>query len=314
MVVALAAAGAAHAQGDPAYPSKPIRFIVPFAGVNETLGRAMGQAISTDVGQPVIVEMKPGTNGVPGAAFAAKLPADGYNVFFTTSTTMVGNPAIYPKLPYDPAKDFAPVGGVGKGALVYLGSSALGATNIPELVALARKKQGGVVYGWAASSGRAAIEMLNITANLKMRDIPYKTPPQALNDLIGGQIDLLVYGEVGTAAGLARSGKVRILGISTSERLDIVPDVPTVREQGYPDFEMTFWMAAYVPTGTAPPTIARLNGLMGTAMKTEKLREIVRTAGMLPFITTPEELGKFQAAEADKWRRIVTASGMQEKE
>ncbi len=308
------AAGAAQAQSDASYPSKSVRFIVPFPGVTENLGRAVAQSISTDTGQPVIVEMRPGTNGIPGAQFASKQPADGYTVLFTTNTTTAGNAAIYPKLPYDPFKDFAPVSGIGKGALIYIASNSLGVSNIAELVALAKKKPGAIVFGWAGSSGRAAIEMLNIAEGLKMRDIPYKTPPQALNDLVGGQIDLLVYGEVGTAQGLARAGKLRVLGMSTSERLDIAPDVPTVREQGFPDFEMTYWVAVYVPSGTPTPIINRLNGLVGAAMKTEKLRDMVRSAGMLSYVTTPEGLAKFQAAEADKWRRIVTAAGMQEKE
>ncbi len=307
------AAGAAHAQGDP-YPSKSVRFIVPFAGITENLGRAVAQFITTETGQPVIIEMRPGTNGIPGAQFASKQPADGYTVMFTTNSTTAGNAAMYPKLPYDPVKDFAPVTGIGKGALIYVGSNSLGASNIAEVVAIAKKKPGGIVFGWAGTSGRAAIEMLNLAAGTKMRDIPYKSSPQAMNDLVGGQLDLLVYPEIGTAQGLARAGKLRVLGMSTSERLEIAPDVPTVREQGFPDFEMTYWVAAYVPAGTSVPIINRLNSLMGAAMKTEKLRDMVRTNGMLAFVTTPEGLAKFQAAETEKWRRIVTAAGMQEKE
>ncbi len=311
-LLVLGAAGTAHAQGEGPYPSKPIRFVVPFPGVVENLARMIGDHITSETGQSVLVEPRPGSNGILGAQFVSKQPADGYTILFTTNTTHSGNPAIYSKLPYDPVKDFAPVTGIIKGALLYVGSMNMGAANISEVVALARKKPDELVFGWAGSSGRAAIEMLNIAAGLKMRNVPYKSAPQALSDLVGGHIHLLVYGDIATGIQLGRSGKLRVLAVSTSERLESAPDVPTVREQGFPDFEMTFWAATYAPAGTPAPIITRLNGLIAAAMRTDRLRDMLRNSGLIANVTTPEGLAKFQAAETDKWRRIVNAAGMQE--
>jgi tripartite-type tricarboxylate transporter receptor subunit TctC len=302
----------ASAQVDPSYPSRPIRFIVPFPGLVENLARIIGERMGTETRQSVLIEPRPGANGIVAAQFVAAQPADGYVVLFTTNTTQAANPTIYSKLPYDPVKDFAPVTGVAKGALLYVGSTELGAANIPDVVGLARKRPGQLAFGWAGSSGRAAIEMLNLEAHLNMRNVPYKSAPQALVDLVGGHIDLLVYADIAEGMQLGRAGKLRVLGVSTAERLEAIPDVPTVREQGFPDFEMSFWAAAYVPAKTPVPVIARLNSLIASGMQNPRFRDVARSTGMIPMPTTPEALAAFQLAETDKWRRIVTAAGMQE--
>jgi tripartite-type tricarboxylate transporter receptor subunit TctC len=306
------AAAQAQPEAEAGYPSKPIHLVVPFPGVVENLARAIGHAITAETGQPVVVEPRSGANGIVAAQAVARQPPDGYTILFTTNTTHAGNPTIYAKLPYDPVKDFAPVAAVVKGALLYVGSPKLAASNISEVVELARKNPGKLTFGWAGSSGRAAIEMLNIAANLKMRNVPYKSAPQALTDLVSGQIDLLVYGDLSTGLQFAKAGKLRLLGVSTADRLAIAPDVPTVREQGFPDFEMTFWAAAYAPAGTPAPVVHRLNELIASAMHSERVRELVQHTGLIPYVTSPEGLAQFQAAETDKWRRIVTAAGMQE--
>lgn len=301
-----------HAQTDTGYPSKPIRFVVPFAGTVESLARSIGDHITSTTGQPVLIEQRPGAGGNVAAQYVAKQAPDGYQVLFTTNTTHAANPAIYPSLPYDPVKDFAPVTAVAKGALLYIGSTSMPET-LREVLALAKQKPNALSFGWAGSSGRAAFEILNLTANIQLRNVPYKSSPQALADILGGHIDLLAYPDISASLQLAQNGKLRVFGVSTSERLEIAPDVPTVREQGFPGFEMVYWVATYAPTGTPAAVVMRLNSLINTAMRTERLRVLVRSAGLITYATTPEELAKFQADETAKWRRIVTAAGMQEK-
>lgn len=177
--------GSAAARSD-TYPSRPMKIVVPFPGVTENIARAAGEYVAAQTGQAVVVEPRPGSNGVVGAQYAAKLPADGYNVLFTTNTTQVGNPATDSKLPYDPEKEFIPVAGISKGALLFVVPPSVPASNIAEQVALTRSKPNDLTFGWAGSSGRAAVELLNLAANVKIRNIPYKTAPQGLNDLLGG--------------------------------------------------------------------------------------------------------------------------------
>ena len=309
--LACAAAGPASAQA-PAYPAKAITFIVPFAAGSATdqLARALGQSVTTDTKQPVVVDNKAGASGMIAAQAAAKAPADGYTVLITTNTTHAANEHLYKKLSYDPVKDFAPVTGLGKGGQVLVVNAGAPYKSVAELLAFARKNPGKLSFGSGSSSSRMAGEMLKQLADVDILHVPYKSNPLAITDLLGGQIDMMIT-DTSTGVPQIKAGKLRALGYSTQKRGAQLPDVPTIAEAGVKGYDMGYWFAAYVPAGTPAPVVARLNELLVQATKSEAAKSFFRTAGSGAWTTTPEELAKFQAAETQKWGKVIKAAGIE---
>jgi tripartite-type tricarboxylate transporter receptor subunit TctC len=306
---ALAISAAAHAQS---YPEKPIHFIVPFAAGSATdqLARALGQGVTDEAKQPVVVENKPGASGFIAAQHAAKAPADGYNVLIATNTTHAANEHLFKKLPYDPVKDFAPVTALGRGGQIMVVNPKLPVKNVKEFIELARKQPGKVTFGSGSSSSRIAGELFQQMAGVKLLHVPYKSNPLAINDLLGGQIDMMI---TDTATGLPqiKAGKVRALGVSAKTRTPLAPDVPTIDEAGVKGYEMTFWFAAYLPARTPGTVVTRLQGLLANATKSAAAQSFYSNTGIDPFTTTPEELAKFQSAESQKWGRVIKSAGIE---
>ncbi|KAB2894097.1 MAG: tripartite tricarboxylate transporter substrate binding protein [Burkholderiaceae bacterium] len=307
----LALAGAAFAQA-PAYPAKAITFVVPFAAGSATdqLARAVGQSVTTDTKQAVVVDNKAGASGMIAAQFVAKAPADGYTVLITTNTTHAANEHLYKKLPYDPVKDFAPVTGLGKGGQVLVVNANAPYKNVGELLAAARKNPGKLSFGSGSSSSRVAGEMLKQLAHVDILHVPYKSNPLAITDLLGGQIDLMIT-DTSTGVPQVKSGKLRALGYSTQKRSAQLPDVPTLDEAGVKGYDMGYWFAAYVPAGTPAPMVARLNELLAQATRSAAAKSFYEMAGSEPWATTPEELARFQAAETQKWGKVIKAAGIE---
>ncbi|QNP59766.1 Bug family tripartite tricarboxylate transporter substrate binding protein [Paenacidovorax monticola] len=307
----LALAGAASAQA-PAYPAKAITFVVPFAAGSATdqLARAVGQSVTTDTKQAVVVDNKAGASGMIAAQFVAKAPADGYTVLITTNTTHAANEHLYKKLPYDPVKDFAPVTGLGKGGQVLVVNANAPYKNVGELLAAARKSPGKLSFGSGSSSSRVAGEMLKQLAHVDILHVPYKSNPLAITDLLGGQIDLMIT-DTSTGVPQIKSGKLRALGYSTHKRSAQLPDVPTLDEAGVKGYDMGYWFAAYVPAGTPAPVVARLNELLAQATRSAVAKSFYEMAGSEPWATTPEELARFQAAETQKWGKVIKAAGIE---
>lgn len=310
-MLALAAVGTASAQA-PAYPAKAITFIVPFAAGSATdqLARALGQSVSTDTKQPVVVDNKAGASGMIAAQAAAKAAPDGYTVLITTNTTHAANEHLYKKLPYDPVKDFAPVTGLGKGGQVLVVNAASPYKSVADLLAFAKKNPGKLSFGSGSSSSRMAGEMLKQLADVDLLHVPYKSNPLAITDLLGGQIDLMIT-DTSTGVPQVKSGKLRALGYSTQKRSAQLPDVPTIAEAGVKGYDMGYWFAAYVPTGTPAPVVARLNELLGKATRSEAAKSFFATAGSEAWITTPDELARFQGAETQKWGKVIRAAGIE---
>ena len=296
----------------PAYPAKSITFVVPFAAGSATdqLARALGQSITNDAKQPVIVDNKAGASGMIAASAVAKAPADGYTVLITTNTTHAANEHLYKKLPYDPVKDFAPVTGLGKGGQVLVVNASAPYKNVGELLAFAKKNPGKLSFGSGSSSSRMAGEMLKQLAGVEILHVPYKSNPLAITDLLGGQIDLMIT-DTSTGVPQVKAGKLRALGYSTQKRSTQLPDVPTIDEAGVKGYDMGYWFAAYVPAGTPAPVIARLNALLGAATKSAAAKSFFDNAGSEAWSTTPEELAKFQAAETVKWGKVIKAAGIE---
>ena len=309
--LACAAAGTASAQV-PAYPAKAITFIVPFAAGSATdqLARALGQSVTTDTKQPVVVDNKAGASGMIAAQAAAKAPADGYTVLITTNTTHAANEHLYKKLSYDPVKDFAPVTGLGKGGQVLVVNAGAPYKSVAELLAFAKKNPGKLSFGSGSSSSRMAGEMLKQLAAVDILHVPYKSNPLAITDLLGGQIDLMIT-DTSTGVPQVKAGKLRALGYSTQKRSTQLPDVPTIDEAGVKGYDMGYWFAAYVPAGTPAPVVARLNELLTAATKSAAAKSFYDNAGSEAWTTTPDELAKFQAAETQKWGKVIKAAGIE---
>jgi tripartite-type tricarboxylate transporter receptor subunit TctC len=310
LAVAALALPAAHAQSG--YPDKPVTFIVPFAAASATdqLARALGQSITEQTGQPVVVENKAGASGMLAAQAAAKAAPDGYTVLITTNTTHAANEHLFRKLSYDPVKDFAPVTGLGKGGQVLVVKADAPYRSVADVVAKAKQEPGKLSFGSGSSSSRVAGEMFKQLSGTDILHVPYKSNPQAVTDLMGGQIDLMI---TDTATGLpqVKAGKLRALGYSTQTRSPLLPDVPTIHEAGVPGYDMGYWFAAYVPAGTPQPVVARLNELLGQAVKSAPAKSFFETGGSEPWTTTPQELARFQTAETQKWGKVIKAAGIE---
>jgi tripartite-type tricarboxylate transporter receptor subunit TctC len=294
------------------YPEKPITFIVPFApgSATDQLARALGQHVTEQTKQAVVVENKAGASGMPAAQAAARAPADGYTVLITTNTTHAANEHLYKKLPYDPVKDFAPVTGLGKGGQVLVVNVSSPYKSVADLLAAARKSPGKITFGSGSSSSRIAGELFQQMSGTQLLHVPYKSNPLAINDLLGGTIDLMIT-DTSTGVPQIKGGKLRALGVSTTKRLPMLPDVPTIDEAGIKGYDMGYWFAAYVPAGTPAPVVQRLNELLAGGTKTAAAKAFFETSGGEPFTTTPDELAKFQQQEAAKWGKVIKTAGIE---
>ena len=305
--LALAASGA-FAQD---YPNKPITFVVPFAAGSATdqIARSVGQGVTAETKQSIVVDNKPGASGFLAAQQVAKAPADGYTVLITTNTTHAANEHLFKSLPYDPVKDFAPVTLLGKGGQIMIVNPSVQAKSVAEFVALAKKSPGKLTFGSGSSSSRIAGELLQQMANIQILHVPYKSNPLAITDLLGGQIDMMI---TDTATGIpqVKAGKVRALGVTGLKRTPQAPDVPTIDEAGVKGYEMGYWFAAYVPANTPPAVVKRLHDLLVAATRGAAAVKFYESTGVDAATSSPEELAKFQAAESQKWQRIVKAAGI----
>jgi tripartite-type tricarboxylate transporter receptor subunit TctC len=294
------------------YPEKPITFIVPFAAGSATdqLARALGTAVTAESKQPVVIDNKPGANAFIGAQAAAKAPKDGYTVFITTNTTHAANEHLFKKLPYDPVKDFEPVTLLSKGGQILVVNNNVPVDSVQDLIKLAKSKPGKLSFGYGSSSSRIAGELFKQMTGTYIVSIPYRSNPPAVTDLIGGTIDLMIT-DMATGLPQAKAGKVKALGVSTTKRVSLAPEIPTIAEAGVKGYEMSFWFAAYVPAGTPAPVVAKLNEILVKANKSATVSGFYGQNGFETLTSTPEELRKFQAAESEKWRKIITSSGIE---
>jgi len=309
LVLAFALAAASTIAGAQAYPSKPIRFIVPFAAgsATDTVARLIGERITEATKQPVIADNRPGASGFLAAEAAAKAPADGYTVLISTNTLHAANQSLFKKLPYDPIKDFAPVSLIGTAAMIAVVNPSVAAQSVAELTAAAKSQPGKLNFGYGSSSSRASVEMYKQIAGLDIVAVPYKSNPQAVTDLIGGTVNLMI-ADMTTLLPQVKAGKVRALAVSSSTRVPIVKDLPTMQEAGVKGYDLTVWFGAYAPAGTPPEVIKRLNELFVAALASDKLKEYFFNTGGQVAPSTPGELAKFTLAETEKWTRIVKAA------
>jgi tripartite-type tricarboxylate transporter receptor subunit TctC len=309
LLAALLFTAPALAQGD-AFPSKPIHFVVCCTGFPEAVARVVADQITEQTKHQIVVEPKPGANGILAAEFVAKAPADGYTVLIGTNSTHAANQSLYKQLNYDFVKDFVPISGLSQGQLMLAVNPALPVKSVAELTALAKKEPGKLSYGWASSSTRAAMEQYKQLAGLQISDVPYKTLPQATTDLLGGRLDLMI-GDMVSLPPHVNSGKLRALAVTGTKRMPSFPDVPTMREAGVAGYELTFWLGIWAPAGTPAPIVQKLNEMVVAALKSQRVNDFLVKAGSEPFPTSSAELMKFQVAEQQKWHKILTTAGIQ---
>ena len=308
----LLAAFVAFAHGQPLpYPSKPIKLIIPFppGGSNDVVGRAIAAQLSVRLDKPVVVENHGGAGGLIGTEIASKAPPDGYTLILI-SVAFAFNPAIY-KLPYDPATAFTPVAVLGAGPVVIAVTPSLPASNLKELLALARSKPGQLNYATAGvgSFQHLASELFKQQAGLDMVHVPFKGGGPAMMDVIAGNTQIAV-GSLVQMLPQIKGGKLRALGVGSAARLPALPDVPTISEAGLPGYEVTNWWGIATPAGTPRPVVERLHREFSAIVASAETRKRFEAEGADPMQMTPEEFGRFIARETAKWARVVKEAGI----
>ena len=300
----------ASAQAD--YPNKPVRMLIGFppGQATDTLGRAVAQKLSQQLGQQFVVENKPGAAGIIATQAAMSSPPDGYTLLISSSGPLAVNPGLYSKLPYDPIKDFTPVAGIAIVPLVLVTNPSFPVTSVKELVATAKAKPKTVNYasGGSGVTNHLVMEMFRGAAGVDMTHIPYKGGPPALTDLIGGQVNVMFETSV-AALPFVKQGKLRALAVSSSKRIAAAPDLPTVAELGYPGFSGVPWVAIMAPANTPAPIVAKLNAEVNKALNSKDIREQFVAQGVEPMQMSPDELGGFIKTELAKWTKAVKDSG-----
>ena len=306
----LAAAFAAPALAQ-SYPAKPVRIVVPYppGGPNDIVARTVGQKLSEQLGQPVIVDNKPGASGNIGAESVAKSPPDGYTLLLLTTGHTI-NPSLYPKLGYDLEKDLAPVTQLTAGPMVVVANPSLPAKNIKELISLAKAKPESLNFGSAGngSSTHLAPELFSSMAGIKMNHIPYKGSAPALTDLMAGQIQV-AFDFMISAMPHVKSGKIKALAVTSTTRSPAAPDLPTVAESGVPGFEVIGWNGLVVPARTPKDVVAKLNAELKKALDQPDAKERFAAQGFSATWTTPEKFGAYIESEHAKWAKVVKDSG-----
>ncbi|KLN56072.1 tripartite tricarboxylate transporter substrate binding protein [Variovorax paradoxus] len=311
LTLALAALMPAWAMAQ-AYPSRPIRIVVPFppGGSTDVLARRIGEKLAVAFGQPVIVDNRAGAGGTLGADHVAKSAPDGYTLLMGVTGTNAISGALYPKLPYDVAKDFAPVSLVVSAPLVLVRHPGFAAATVQEVVAAAKARPGSISYGSPGNGTSMHLtgEMFKLSAKASLLHIPYRGSAGALTDLMGGQIDTM-FGDFLVVWPQVEAGKVMPIAVTSRQRHKMLPNVSTVAESGYPGFEALSWQGLFAPAGTPPAVVDQLNREVNKVLASADIQEYFGSRGFTLGGSSAADFGTFIRGEIDKWTRIVKASG-----
>ncbi len=294
------------------YPSKPVRIIVPFApgGGTDLSARIIAQKLSESLGANFVVENRPGAAGIVGTETVAKSKPDGYTMLVVSSSHAM-NPAMYEKMPYDTARDFAPISLLMSGPTLVVAHPSLPAKNARELIALAKARPGTLTF---ASAGHGtpphmAGELFKALAKIDILHIPYKGNGPAYTDLMAGQVSLM-FPNIATSLPYAKSGRMRAIGVGSKQRSAIAPEIPTIHESGLPGYEMSSWFGLLAPAGTPPTVASRLQQEITRIFKQADVRDKLLAQGVEPVGSTPQEFTVFLAAETTQWAKIIKSSGL----
>ena len=309
MAAGLVAAGL---QAQP-YPSKPIRMMVPFpaGGGSDTMGRVIGQRLGERLAQPIVVENRPGAGGSIGADVVAKSAPDGYTILLGSTSELVQYPNVNPKIPYDPLRDFAPITPVGSVPMVLIVHPSLPARSVKELVALTKARPGELNFGSAGNGATThlAVELFVLLTGARMTHVPYKGSPQAVADLVAGNVQLGIP-TMPAALSFIKAGRARALAVTSGKRTPVLPDVPTMQEAGVRGYETDLWTGILAPAGTPPAVLSKLHTEIVHVAALPEVKEALGRQGATPHTSTQEEFGAFIKAEFAKWARVVKAANV----
>ena len=301
--------GAGWAQS---YPAKPVRMLIGFApgGGADIVARSLSPQLVAALGQQIIVDNRPGANGIIAAELAAKAPPDGYTLLVAPGNYAFA-PAMYAKLPFDMTTAFAPVSQLAETPLLVVVHPSLPAKSIPQLIALAKSRPGKLAYasGGIGGSAHLATELFRTLTQVDLVHVPYKGTGAVISDLIGGQVPLCIC-TLPSVFQHAKSGRLRALAVTTARRASAAPDIPTIAEAGVPGYEMSQWYGLLAPAGTPAPIIEQLNAEVGKALRHPESRSRLQAEGADPVGSSPQEFGAFFKAEIAKWTRIVQRAGI----
>ena len=300
----------AHSQD---YPAKPIRIVVPFSpgGVADNSARVVADALGARLGQQVLVENRPGASGNIGTQAVAQAAPDGYLLLLGFDGTMVINPQVFARMPFDTLKDFAPVTKLGDATLILVAHPSLPAKTLAEFIALAKAKPGPYPYGTSGTGGtpHLAGELLKQRTGIGLEHVPYKGGGQAITDVVGGQIPL-VFTAIATAQQYVKAGRLVGLGVPGVKRSGALPDVPTFAESGLPGFDVSSWVGIFAPAKTPRLVISRLHKELAAVLQSAFVRERYATLGIEPVGNTPEEFAEQVRADLARWEKVVKAANV----
>ena len=307
LAVLLAAALGTSAALAQAYPNKPIKAIVPFAAGSATdqIGRAFAQKMQETLGQTIVVDNKPGVNGMLGADAVAKSAPDGYTILIGTNSTNAALKSLMKKLPYDQDTAFVPVAYMGSVPLIVAVNNDVPAKTLREFVDLAKSKPGNVTFASASTSQLVSSEMMASMAGIQMTNVPYKSGPAAMTDLIGGQVNMFT-ADFAVMLPQVKGGKIRGLAVTSAKRSAAIPELPTVNEAlGLKDYELIAYFAVFAPAGTPPDIVNRLNQAVNAAAQSKDVQEKFAAIGFAVEPGTPEALAQRSKLETAKWAKAI---------
>lgn len=305
---------AADAGSAGAYPSKPLRLVVPYpagASTNDILGRQLGKMMSEALGQSVVIDNKPGAGGTIGSDLVAKAAPDGYTLLLGSNGPIAMGKHLYPNLPYDPIRDFIPVVMFALNSNVLAMHPSVKANNIMEFIALAKARPGEINFASAgnATTSHLCGELLKYMGGINIVHVPYKGGGPAVNDLVANQVQLYCPGLAAVTA-LFQSGRLKPLGITTIERTNALPNVPTLHEQGLKGFDVSSWQGVLVPARTPPAVVERLSVVLSRIARSDEMIAFLRKYGSEPVLYDPARFSTYIKDESDKWGKVVQASGV----
>jgi tripartite-type tricarboxylate transporter receptor subunit TctC len=310
-LASVCAASPAAAQGD--FPSRPLTFVVPYppGGAADVFARQLAGELGKRLGQPVVVDNRPGANGNLGSASVVKGPADGYTLLLGTASTVAINPHLYGKnMPYDPLKDLQPVSGTHSMANVLVVNTATPYKSVQNVVNAAKAKPGALAYASAGNGNtmHLAGEQFRTQAGIELLHVPYKGGPPALNDVLGGQVPMM-FNNLPAVIPMVKSGKLRALAVAAPARSRLLPDVPTMEEAGLKGYVSTVWNGVYVRTGTPRPIVDRLHREIVAVLGSADVKSSLEEQGYDLIPSTPEQFGELARKDSVRWGAVVKASG-----
>ncbi|GGF53534.1 ABC transporter substrate-binding protein [Azorhizobium oxalatiphilum] len=296
---------AAHAETD-AYPQRAVTLVVPFpaGSATDAVARKVGEGLQKALGQPFIIDNRAGAGGLIAVRHVITAKPDGYTLMIATNTTHAANPSIYKSLPYDPKKDFTPIGGIIRIPYLVAVRADSPANTLAEFVQVARAAKSPLSYGTGNTGGRASGELLKARLGFDMMEVPYRGSPQAITDLIGGHIDVC-FPDPASALSLLHEKKFKVLAVTGPKRVPSLPDVPTVMESGAPDYSIVAWVGAFAPAGTPQPIVEKLNAAINAQLRDPAMVEFINQIGAEVFATTPARLSSYVEEDTRRWAELV---------